>query len=109
MTAGIEASFVEYVRALRRQLPGPYLWMAKALATGRVYWIGEWQGVVMHAQVHPLYMVDSIGILPQAQGNSVAPSPFPHLIFAARLQRDRFLTTHQQQRRQSPHTHDQDT
>ena len=24
----------------------------------------------MHAQVHPLYMVDSIGILPQAQGNS---------------------------------------
>lgn len=70
VTAGIEASFVEYVRALRRQLPGPYLWMAKALATGRVYWIGEWQGVVMHAQVHPLYMVDSIGILPQAQGNS---------------------------------------
>ena len=71
MTAVIEASFVDYVQALGRDWPGPYPWMADALAMGRVHWIGAQQGAVVHELDLPWFKIDSIGILPRAQGKGL--------------------------------------
>ena len=64
----IETAFVDYVRALGRDWPGPYPWLAEAIAQGRVLWIDGTKGCAVIDSDGDALKIDQIAIDPAYQG-----------------------------------------
>lgn len=64
----IEAAFVDYVRPLGRDWPGPYPWLPDAIEQGRVLWIDGAKGCAVIDRDSDAFKLDQIGIDPAHQG-----------------------------------------
>ena len=64
----IEAAFVECVQVLGRDWPGPYPWLAEAIAQGRVLWIDGAKGCAVIDRDGEAVKIDQIAIDPAHQG-----------------------------------------
>jgi GNAT superfamily N-acetyltransferase len=64
----IETAFVAYMQALGRGWPGPYPWLAEAIAQGRVLWIDGTKGCAVIDRDGDAFKLDQIAIDPAHQG-----------------------------------------
>ncbi len=70
VTQVVEAAFVDYAQAMGRPWPGPYPWMASAIADGEVWWLDapERIGAAMMWRDDDTLYINQIAIEPDQQG-----------------------------------------
>lgn len=96
----VAAAFLDYVRGIGREWPGPYDWMAGRLAAGDVVVAeddaGQLQGILVlsrNTQTRRL-TVDLLAVAPRAQGRGVGRSLLWHAEAVARDTGARTLHLH---------------
>ena len=101
LTRLIETAFVDYVKPLGRAWPGPYPWLATAIAHGRVHWIGAREGAVVRTWGGDgVVRIEQIAIAPARQGRGLGRHALTEIEAEARADGLRAIDLHTAQ----PHT-----
>ncbi|MEL6450613.1 MAG: GNAT family N-acetyltransferase [Pseudomonadota bacterium] len=64
----MHAAFAPYVQALGRDSPGPYPWLADAIAARRVLWVDGTKGCIVIDRADSQLRIEQIAIDPAEQG-----------------------------------------